>query len=1164
MPIAVAGIRRRSNQLSVRCWLALTLGVAGVMDAGSHALEAEGSGPAVDFNREIRPILSNRCYACHGPDASKRKGVSKPLRLDTEAGALEDLGGYAAIVKGDPDQSDLIQRVTSDDVNEVMPPPRHSGKLTAAEVERLTTWIRQGARYARHWSYERPARVDPPAVRDTNWPRNDVDRFLLARIEREGLTPAPEADRPTLIRRLALDLTGLPPTPDEVRAFVADDQPQAYERLVDRLLAKPSYGEHWARMWLDLARYADSAGYADDPAREIWAYRDYVIRSFNANKPFDRFTIEQIAGDLLPDATDETRIATAFHRNTMTNSEGGTNDEEFRTAAVVDRVGTTMSVWMGTTIACAQCHDHKYDPLSQADFFRLYAFLNNTEDADRNDESPVLPVESDELKRRKREVLAEIDTRERKLRTLGPELAPELERWKDALRPEPAWTAPHPDAATQRDQTPIVIGEDGSVPLAAQPAAETTRVTLPLTTRTITALNLEVSVPPSGTTNSTEPLEITRVRAALQPPAGARPTARFVRVELPGKDRFLALAEVQVFRGDENVAPKGEASQSSTAFESPARLANDGNTNGAHEDHSVTHTAKSDDPWWELDLQSPVPVDRVVLWNRTDGKLQSRLDGAKIVLLDEQRRPLWTRELAKAPQRSAEFGPGSPRPIPLTVAHRDGSRVVELPGQDDGKPWRIDAGSTDPQRLTLFPAEPVAVEPGSSLVVSVEVAAKPTPGLPGRLRIQVSDDRRAAELARLPAPVLAILKGSTSPSAAQVEELARFYGAEIAPANQPDRDRLTELRRQLAAMKPETTVPVLRELASGSRRVTRIQLRGNFMNLGDEVTEGVPEAIYPLPPGSGRDRLALARWLVADENPMTARVVANRYWETIFGTGLVPTSEEFGSQGELPSHPELLDWLATELVAHHWDLKHLLRTLVTSAAYRQDSRATPESIQKDPTNQWLARGPRFRLPAETIRYQALAIAGLLSPRMYGPPVRPPQPSSGLTAAFGSKIDWQTSAGEDKYRRGIYTTWRRSNPYPSMSTFDAPSREVCTVRRTRTNTPLQALVTLNDPVYVEASQALARRIVAADKDTVAQTRQAYQLCLCREPNEAEVGRMQALYREVRSRFESDRDAATRMATEPLGPAPAGSDVTDLATWTVVANVMLNLDETLMRR
>ena len=1117
---------------------ALALGL--ILFATFGARAAEPSDRPIDFNREIRPILSNRCFACHGPDAGRRKGVGKPLRLDTEAGAFEDLGGYAAIVKGKPADSELITRVRSDDPDEVMPPPKHAQKLPAADIAKLARWIDQGAPYARHWAYVKPTRPELPEVKAAGRPRNPVDRFILARIEREGLTPSPEADRNALIRRVALDLTGLPPTPEEVDAFVKDDSADAYETLVDRLLARPSHGEHAARAWLDLARYADSSGYADDPSRTIWAYRDYVIRSFNANKPFDRFTIEQIAGDLLPDAGDETRIATAFHRNTMTNSEGGTVDEEFRNAAVVDRVNTTMAVWMGTTIACAQCHDHKFDPLSQADFFRLFAFFNNTQDADRGDESPTMPVESLDQKRRRVELADQIRQLERTLDTPMPETEAGFAAWQSRFDADLDWQAPAEAQTT------------GKAGLAAS---------FPLSIPRLTALRVEATAEGEG-----KAPVVKRVRASISPPGGSAPVGRFVRVELPGPRKMLSLAEVEVFRGGENVAPKGEARQSSTAFDGPARLAIDANTNGDYvAAKSTTHTAQSDDPWWEVDLKQEGPVDRLAIWNRTDSNLQGRLAGARVLILDDKRVEVWSRAIDEAPQSSADFAPGGERPLTFAAAFADDPGAsTDVLGAKAGQGWTI-AADGKAHTLTLVVAVSQAVEPGSTLSVVFDLA--PAAGnRPGPLfKVAVTGDDRAGEFARTPAKLLAILK---TPIDRRFEvdrlDLAKFYRSEIAPELKPIRDELAGLKKQVAAIKPETTVPVLAELPANSRRKTKIQLRGNYLALGDEVAEGVPEAIAPLPPDAPRDRLALARWLVSDDNPLTARVVVNRHWEQIFGSGLVPTSEEFGSQGEPPTHPELLDWLATELVASRWDLKHLLRLLVTSATYRQSSKVTPDALRLDPSNQWLARGPRFRLPAETVRDQALAVAGLLSPKMFGPPVRPPQPSSGLTAAFGGKIDWQTSMGDDKYRRGLYTSWRRSNPYPSMATFDAPNREVCTVRRTRTNTPLQALVTLNDPVYVEASQALARRMAGAGRERSERIKLGVKLCLARDPSDREIDRLTRLYDDAYSRFAGDADKARKMATDPLGPAPAGSDVADLAAWTVVANVLLNLDEILMRR
>ncbi len=778
---------------------AVLLAVAGLLL--TPAADADDPAPApagkVNFNRDIRPILSNNCYACHGPDENVRKA---DLRLDTRDGATEN----AAVVPGKPDESELVKRVRTDEAGEKMPPPKTGKKLTPHEVELLAQWVREGAPYAKHWSYETPVRPPLPKVKNANWTHNGIDHFILARLEREGLTPLPEADRYALVRRVSLDLTGLPPTLEEVDAFIQDESPDAYEKLVDRLLAKPEFGEHWARTWLDLARYADSAGYADDPARTIWAYRDYVIKSFNANKRFDAFTVEQIAGDLLPHPTEEQLVATAFHRNTMTNSEGGTDDEEFRNVAVVDRVNTTMAVWMGTSMACAQCHTHKYDPLTQTEYFRLFAFFNNTADADKKDESPVLDV-------------------------------------------------------------------------------------------------------------------------------GDTPQRKAIRTRLEREAKKL---------------------------------------------------------------------DRVAKY------------------------------------------------------------------------------------------QPAMIQ--------------------GGLKVQAASLRKKAKL-----------------------------------------------------FEPETTVPVMRELPADRRRTTKLQHRGNFLDTGDAVTEGVPAAFPPLPKGAPRNRLTLARWLVSPDNPLTPRVMANRFWEQVFGTGLVRTSEEFGAQGEPPSHPQLLDWLAVEF-RDGWDVKKFLKLLVTSAAYRQSSRVTPELIEKDPDNRLVSRGPRFRLSAEMVRDQALAVSGLLSHKMYGPSVKPPQPAFGLNAAFGRTLDWKTSAGEDRYRRGLYTEWRRTNPYPSMAAFDAPSREACTLRRVRTNTPLQALVTLNDPVYVEAAQALARRMAKAKGTTADKLTHGFRLCVARPPSAKELAVLVRLYEEARAKYAADVAQAEKMATDPLGPAPKGADLAGLAALTVAGNVLLNLDEMVLKR
>lgn len=1159
----------RATRAAILSGAAVALTLCGVVQAQPPA------AGTLDFMRDIKPILSNNCFRCHGPDADERKGGTDGLRLDTAEGAAVDLDGGRAIVPGNPAESRLIQRITTTSSDERMPPPGHGRALAPREVELLSTWIRQGAPYAKHWSYVKPVRAALPSVRDKAWPKNDLDFFLLARLEREGLAPQPEADRYALIRRVSLDLTGLPPTLAEVDAFVNDQDPKAYENLVDRLLQTEAYGEYWAELWLDLARYADSAGYADDPARTIWLYRDYVIRSLNANKPFDQFTIEQMAGDLLPNPTDEQLIATAFHRNTLTNNEGGTNDEEFRNVAIVDRVNTTLAVWMGTTMTCAQCHNHKYDPISQQDFFRVFAILNNTADADRGDESPLLSYYAPEQKRQREAWESRAAELEKSLRTVTPELVAGRQKWELSFPQDLVWNAALPTAVTTQSGAKASIADDGTVTIAGEPATERITVELPAPVGGIHALRLEAltddALPGKGPGLAGGNFLVSSVSATWSPPEKAGTTGRFVRIEIPGKQKMLSLAEVQVFRGADNVALQGQAKQSSTDYAGDARLAIDGKTDGRYtEGRSTTHTAISDDPWWELDLTAAQPIDRIVLWNRTDPQTEDRLTNFRIAVLDANRQVVWHQQVAPPPKPSAEYSLGGQRALTFTKAVADFAQAgfeadLVLQNKDPKqKGWGIGGQTGQPHALTLVTAAPVEVPDGSRVTIVIDHASQPAKHVLGRFRLSWTGDARAAEFGRTPLPVVAALRlPADQRTPAQIEAIHQHY-LTFAPELAPARQQLADVRKQLADLKP-TTVPILKELPEGQRRVTKIQHRGNFLDLGKEVTAGLPEALHPAPANAPFDRLTLARWLVDPENPLTSRVIANRYWEQLFGVGIVATSEEFGSQGDLPFHPELLDWLATELLARKWDLKAFVRLLVTSAAYRQSSRITPELAQHDPENRLVSRGPRFRLSAETIRDQALAVSGLLSGKMYGPPVKPPQPSLGISAAFGSGIDWQTSGGEDRYRRALYTTWRRSSPYPSMATFDAPNREVCTVRRVRTNTPLQALVTLNDPVYVEAAQALGRRAVAEGGPTLdAQLRHAFRLCLARPPRADELTRLAALHQQAASRFQKEPALAQKLATEPLGNPPANQDLAQLAAWTVVGNVLLNLDETLMKR
>jgi len=1120
----------------------------------------------IDFNRQIRPLISNHCVACHGPDEKERKG---DLRLDTLEGATTDLGGYAAVVPGKPDESEMLLRILSEDDEEVMPPPKKGKRFTPEQADLIRRWIAQGGKYEKHWSYNPPVKTEPPMVTDAAWPVNEIDRFLLARLEKEGLKPSPEADRYTLARRLSLDLTGLPPSWDEVEAFVKDASPDAYEKFVASLMAKPAFGEHWAQQWLDLARYADSSGYPSDQPREIWGYRDWVIGALNRNLPFDRFTIEQIAGDLLPSPTEDQIIATAFHRNTMTQNEGGTSDEEFRVAAVVDRVNTTMAVWMGTTMACAQCHTHKFDPITQHEYFSVYAILNQSSDADLKDESPLHSFFTAEQKAKRALLEQEIGGLEKRFASPDPAWLSGLETWDAAFPRDLAWQAPKPDKTTTSPEAGgATAGVDGFVAVAKNATKATHVVELPLSPGPLRALKLETR-PVAGFGN----FVLTGLTAEILPADGAKgPSARFVRIELPGKGKLLQLAEVEVFSAGSNVATKGKASQSSQYDVAEARRAIDGKTEGDYHKHSVAHTSEEDNPWWEVDLGAEVPLDRIVVWNRTDGNVGNRLEGFRVLALDAKRAAVWKREALPAPKDKAELGLGGPVPVSFSLASADfeqggfpASSLLKASGKDTPG-WAVGGATDRPHELTLLVKGTVEAQEGSRLRVTLAQNSSHANHLLGSFRIAHSGDARIARWLDTPAPVAAVLaKPAAARSEGERKILTDHYVRQVAPENGKERARLAAAKKELEAIKP-VTVPIMRELAEKERRETKVQIRGNWQNLGDTVGPGVPAAFHPLPDKSPKNRLGLAQWLVSRENPLTARVAVNRHWEAVFGTGIVSTSEEFGAQGELPFHPELLDWLAVDFMEHGWDVKRLLTQLVTSRAYRQESRVSPELQERDPDNRLLARGPRFRPSGELLRDQALAVGGILSVKMGGPGVRPMAPNLGLSTAFGRSNDWTTSVGEDRHRRSVYTEVRRNGPYASFTTFDAPNREVCTIRRGRTNTPLQAFVTMNDPVFVEANQALARRLAGEVKtgDPAAKVRQAFRLALSREADESEVATLTRLRGEALVVFRADAEAAKKMATEPIGPAPEGADLADLAAWTATANVIMNLDEFLMRR
>lgn len=1141
---------------------------------------------AVDFSREIRPILSENCFFCHGPDEKKREAG---LRLDEEAAAKKDNDGVIAVVPGNPDKSALLQRIISTDPDEVMPPPKQHKIIPASQIALIKEWIKQGAPWGKHWSYEKVKRPEVPAEAKSLEPRAEsktsqpssskpsafssqltpIDAFLVQRLNKEKISFSPEADAATLVRRVSLDLTGLPPTLEELEKFAAPSA--SYESMVDHYLAKSAFGEHWASQWLDLARYADSSGYPSDQPREIWAYRDWVIRALNANMPFDQFTIDQLAGDLLPNPNDDRLIATAFHRNTMTQNEGGTSDEEFRNAAVIDRVNTTFAVWMGTTMACAQCHTHKYDPLTHKEYFQAYAFLNQSADADKKDESPLHSFVTPELKQQREQLETEIAMLESRFAKPDAKWLAGLEGWEKQFRQELPWKAEPPTKVTTQSEQKAVISADAIVSIPQRRDTDGYTLDLPVKSEKITALRLE-TMPAPGFGN----FVLTSLKAQIIPPANLpAPRARFVRVELPGKDKLLQLAEVQVFGAGDNLAFRRPAKQSSLYADADARRAVDGTTEGDYAKGSVAHTSgKETDPWWEVELKEDSSIERVVVWNRTDGNVGKRLDGFRVVLLDAKRQTVWKSEPTAAPAKDKAFTIGGPVSVTFATALADHEQngftaaSVLLPKDKTNQGWAVAPQIDKPHTLTLLCTSPVMVPAGSTLRVTLEHQSTHKQHTLGKFRLSLTNDPRVQSVTALPSSVLAAVTiAPEKRTPAHQSVIQDHYIRTVAREAAPERKKLAALQKQLTALKP-VTVPIMKDLSSKDRRVTKIQLRGNWQDLGDEVTEGTPAVFPPLPKDAPMNRLTLAKWLVSRDNPLTARVQVNRLWETLFGTGIVRTSEEFGSQGDLPFHPELLDWLASEFMDSGWDVKHMLKLMLMTQAYRQTSVTSPALVERDPDNRLLARGPRFRPTGEMLRDQALAVSGLLSAKMYGPAVRPVAPNMGLSTAFGRSNDWVTSEGEDKHRRSVYTEIRRNSPYASFTTFDAGNREVCMIRRNRTNTPLQAFVTLNDPVFIETNQAMARRMVLGDGKALTSVKdklvRMFKLCISREPSTAEIATLTRLHDESLASYQQDKEAATQMATDPIGPAPEGSDIAELAAWTTVANVVMNLDEFLMRR
>ena len=1019
----------------------------------SNVLAADGE---IDFARDVRPILSNKCFQCHGPDEGTREGN---LRLDTHKGLFAEGTERKIIADGDPQGSELYLRVSTSDPDERMPPPDSEyATLTAEEIEAIRRWIEQGATWQEHWAFVTPVRPTPPndaqlPAEHLGWLQNEIDRFTLLRMTKRGLSPSAEASNERLIRRITLDLTGLPPTLDEIDAFLADDSPEAYEKVVDRLLKSPHYGEHMARYWLDAARYGDTHGLHLDNIRSIWPYRDWLIDAYNDNLPFDQMTIEQLAGDLLENATQPQKVATGFNRCNVTTSEGGAIAEEFHVRYTVDRVETVGTVYLGLTMGCAVCHDHKFDPFTQQDFYGLYAFFNsfNEKAMDGN-----------------------------------------------ALLPPPFMEVPTEEQLARRES------------LQAQLKAATEELETAIA-------SIEYSDPYADRApDELHASEFVWIEDAA--PKGAK-------LQQSGHGWEFVTAPAPVHAGEKATKRTAEGmGQHFFTGANPPLVIGEGDKLFAHV---------------YLDPENP---PRQVMLQFNDGSWEHRAYWGENLIG-------WGKEDSPSGRRLGEL-PEAGRWVRLevsveTVGLKPGTKLNGWAfTQHDGTVYWDHAGivTRTPQAGQPFESQrqwELAIGEGQDLPKPVQEALKVAPG-------DRSDEHKAT--------------------------LRRYFLEQVYGGSRemlaPLLAKRDETQQAIDALNKEIPKTMIVEELSEPKEAF-VLLRGEYDKKGEPVARQLPSVLPPMPADAPLNRLGLARWLVDRSNPLMSRVTVNRWWLRYFGTGLVKTAEDFGIQGEVPSHPQLLDWLAVELMESGWNVKHIQKLIVMSATYRQQSVVTPEQLSRDPFNRYLSRGPRFRLDAEVIRDTALAVSGLLNPDSGGPGVKPYQPG-GLWKAVGytdsNTANFKQDDGEKLYRRSVYTFWKRTSHPPAMAMFDAPSREACTVQRPRTNTPLQALTLMNDKQYVEAARHFAQRILRAGGESDdARLEWAFRMVTARRPDEGELSVLRSLLAAQRAEFTANPDASGQFidaATTQLKPTHRDRDRSrdaELAAWTMVANLLLNLDE-----
>jgi len=1163
---------------------------------------------APDFTRDVRPLLSRHCFKCHGPDEGSRKSG---LRLDVREAALKPAkSGASALVPGKPAESELVKRIFTTDEDEVMPPPSTKHQLTSAEKETLKQWIAAGAEYQQHWAFVAPVQTPLPKLSKLKaQSSNPIDQFVLARLEKEGLKPSPPADRYTLVRRVYLDLIGLPPTPEEADAFVDDRSANAYEKLVDGLLATPSYGERWARRWMDLARYADSNGYEKDRQRTIWPWRDWVIKALNADMPFDQFTIEQLAGDMLPNATVDQIVATGFHRNTMLNEEGGIDPLEFRFHAVADRVLTTGATWLGLTVGCAQCHTHKYDPIQHREYYQMMAFLNNADEPDLD-----LPKPDAAQQQR-----ANLEKAAKLLAGLPSRFPLESNLWQ----------TPKPISADAAGGEKAKLLDDGSVLFSGQtPDKDSYTLILETDLANIDTLRLEaltddalpskgpgrtkhgnfvlteitVTAAPKNSPEEAKPVKIVSARADVEQKEfpvtsafdGKSATGWAVEAEgkklnathaatftleqsvgFAGGTRFVVKLDHQY--GGQHVigrprlsfgAPVPDQRPVTTRRQElvEKRFAEWLERERARSVHWTAlrpHEAKSNMPLLTVQPDDSIFASGdITKSDAYDLKFRTDLRGITAVRLEampDDRLP------HHGPGMTYYEGPKGDFFMGEFQLSAGGQKVKFARASDsysknnfgssasaklatDGDPqtgWSTAGREGERHEAVFVLAEPLA--DAGELQLKMMFGRHYACSL-GRFKISVATRPGGAEASGLTEEASRLLQIPDAQLTAIQRQTLREQFLLSAPELASARKEIEQLRKP--PVHPITMV--MRERPPENPRPTFIHKRGEFLQPSERVEAGVLSAVAPFPENLPRNRVGFARWLVSPDNPLTARVTVNRQWQAFFARGLVRTTEDFGFQGEVPSHPELLDWLAVDFMKQGWSLKKLHKLIVMSATYQQSSRVTPQMLAKDSENRLLARGPSVRMEAEIIRDTALRASELLSAKMGGPSVYPPQPAGVTEVAYGGP-GWPTSTGEDRYRRSLYTFMKRTAPFAMFNTFDAPTGESCLPRRDVSNTPLQALTLLNDVFFVEVSQAMGKMLASREGSVEARVRDAFRRCLTRPPTTEEVATLVKFFEAQRQRFaQADLDASLIVGSGP-------DNVTERAAWTVLARALLNLDE-----